>query len=188
LYLVALIGAAVGGYAVRTLVNTDEHHSVLLEREAKGATEAARLNILTLDLACATWRALAFPDQDGSAGKGFAVVASEVKALANQTAQATGSIATQIQAMQAATRDAAADIGAIRESIDHINQVTAAIAAAVEQQGSAEMTVAIEGVTGAATETGGAASRVQATSATPAKQAEILRAEVGSFLGGVRAA
>ncbi|HEY0418808.1 MAG TPA: methyl-accepting chemotaxis protein, partial [Acetobacteraceae bacterium] len=55
-------------------------------------------------------------------------------------------------------------------------------------QGTAEIAGAIEGVTGAAGETGGAASQVQATSATLAQQAETLRAEVGNFLGRVRAA
>ena len=106
--------------------------------------------------------------------------------------------------MQAATREAAADIGAIRESITGINEVTAAIAAAVEQQGAAtrdiaqnvqraavgtnEIAGAIDGVTAAAAETGGAAGQVQSTSSTLATQAATLRHEMGEFLGRVRAA
>ncbi|SDD36374.1 methyl-accepting chemotaxis sensory transducer [Belnapia rosea] len=158
---------------------------------------AGQTNLLALNATIEAARA-------GEAGKGFAVVASEVKALATQTAQATGNIATQIQSMQGATRQAAADIGAIRDSIGAINEVTAAIAAAVEQQGAATRDIAqnvqqaaagtaaiagaIDGVTAAASETGGAASQVQATSATLAEQAETLRRALGDTLGRLRAA
>jgi methyl-accepting chemotaxis protein len=46
----------------------------------------------------------------GEAGRGFAVVASEEKALAEQTARATGEIGQQITGIQAATRELVNDI------------------------------------------------------------------------------
>ncbi|MFN5405851.1 methyl-accepting chemotaxis protein, partial [Bradyrhizobium sp.] len=73
----------------------------------------------------------------GEAGRGFAVVASEVKALAEQTAKATGEIGQQIGSIQAATQES---VGAIREisgTIEKLSEISSAIAAAVEEQGAA---------------------------------------------------
>ena len=158
---------------------------------------AGQTNLLALNATIEAARA-------GEAGKGFAVVASEVKNLANQTARATEGIAGQIDAMQSATRDAAADIEAIRTTIGRISEVTAAIAAAVEEQGAttrdiarnvqeaaggtAEIAQAIGGVTQAAAETGGAAAQVEGTAASLAQQSATLRTEVNRFLASVRAA
>src|SRR6202011_3204973 len=66
---------------------------------------ASQTNLLALNATIEAARA-------GEAGRGFAVVAHEVKALATQTAKATGEIATQIAAMQAATKES---VGAIKE-------------------------------------------------------------------------
>ncbi|MDT9110902.1 methyl-accepting chemotaxis protein, partial [Escherichia coli] len=69
--------------------------------------------------------------------RGFAVVASEVKALAEQTAKATGEVAQQISGIQAATQES---VGAIREistTIERLSEIAATVAAAVEQQGAA---------------------------------------------------
>ncbi|MCJ2121118.1 PAS domain-containing protein [Methylobacterium sp. J-077] len=107
---------------------------------------ASQTNLLALNATIEAARA-------GAAGKGFAVVASEVKALAEQTAKATDQIRGQIAATQAATREAVGAIGSIRGTIGQLDEVSAAIAAAVEEQSavtremSGSMHTAAHGVT-----------------------------------------
>ena len=91
---------------------------------------AEQTNLLALNATIEAARA-------GEAGRGFAVVAQEVKALAGQTARATSEIAEQIAAIQGSTKGAVAAVREIGGSISGINEVTSAIASAVEEQGMA---------------------------------------------------
>ena len=91
---------------------------------------AERTNLLALNATIEAARA-------GEAGKGFAVVASEVKSLANQTAQATDTIAAQISSIQEVAREAATAINAITSSIGDVTSAATAIAASVEEQSAA---------------------------------------------------
>ena len=158
---------------------------------------AGQTNLLALNATIEAARA-------GEAGKGFAVVASEVKALATQTARATEEIATQITAIQEATRQAARSIEGVTLTIDRVNTTAAAIAAAVEQQGAAtqeisrnvleaaegtgQVSTSIAGASDAARYAGTAAAHVLSAAQELSENGETLKARVNSFLIDVRAA
>ena len=88
---------------------------------------AEQTNLLALNATIESARA-------GEAGKGFAVVASEVKSLAEQTNKSANEIAGRVQSIQARTGDAVKAIGSISDAIDRLGEVTAAVAAAMEEQ------------------------------------------------------
>jgi methyl-accepting chemotaxis protein len=158
---------------------------------------AGQTNLLALNATIEAARA-------GDAGRGFAVVASEVKALAAQTAKATGEIVQQISGIQSATLESVKEIEAISGTIGRMSEIASTIASAVEQQGAATLDISrnvqqaaqgtrqvgsnIVDVHRGASEIGLASSRVFSAAQSLSGESQRLRADVGTFLDSVRAA
>ena len=90
----------------------------------------------------------------GDAGKGFAVVAHEVKALADQTSDATKEIIGRIQRINSDTTAATRAIGEVADVISQMRDCQATIASAIQKQTSmtTEISHNVDEVDGGTTE------------------------------------
>lgn len=136
---------------------------------------AAQTNLLALNATIEAARA-------GEAGRGFAVVAQEVKTLATQTARATQEISGQIADMQAATESSVAAIDTIQTKIGEIEQISAIIASAVQEQGASTQEItrnvrsAASGTTAMSSFVEGVAKAVVETSVSVESVVDLARA------------
>ncbi len=151
---------------------------------------AEQTNLLALNATIEAARA-------GEAGKGFAVVANEVKELAKETAKATEDISQKIETIQSDTRGAVEAIRQISDVINQINEISASIACAVEEQtatanemgrnvseaskGSSEISENITAVATAAQNTTEGASNTQQAASEIARMAAELQQLVSDF-------
>ena len=194
----------IAGEAVGQIEDTNARVSELSAAAAKISDVVALINTIAGQTNLLALNATIEAARAGEAGRGFAVVASEVKALAEQTAKATGEISQQIASIQSATTQSVDAITAITGTINRMSEIASTIASAVEEQGAAteeisrnvqqaaqgtlQVSCNIGDVQSGTAETGSASTQVLSSAQSLSQDSTRLKTEVSRFLSSVRAA
>jgi methyl-accepting chemotaxis protein len=158
---------------------------------------AGRTNLLALNAAIEAARA-------GSAGRGFAVVAGEVKALAQQTAEATARVASIIDDVRDRVSGTVVSIGTVSASLGDVGTIATTVSAAMAQQTAAsdeitrhaseaaarsgELNMRIAAVAASVSDAGALSAEVRSAADSLNTQADQLSAAARAFVGELRAA
>jgi methyl-accepting chemotaxis protein len=140
----------------------------------------------------------------GETGRGFGVVASEVKNLADATAKATGQVAEQIRALQAASDCSSVAIDQVAKVIARMDEIALAVSTVMDKQstttgeisrsaqsaasGTKHVLESIVGVQEASQRTRGISDEVGRAASDLAMQADGLSRTVQRFLQDLAAA